>query len=366
MESIHLVCSPFESTIESNKLKKFSNDRPSISNEYSSYETSVGTSLLTNTNAKGEQSNASLSPNPPQSNTLEKAHVVKRNAIQSTTFISNLTQLPDRKTPLSSLSEHDSQINYHANMQIANCASTDHLAIESDQINDSCSIRMQGFSLDRQRQEMGITHHSNNVMETPTLTIAFSPFFTFSDDRSTIDVLTGEMPVELGRYEGGGCSILSGVEDQHNLKHPGEFIDIQGNLLSIATSPEKIKDQTADLGQDSTNLTYADNLLLNAAKFRKKSSSVVKKAVQKVSGKKRRAKNTNRPNRQPQKRYSVDLNEKDIPGGDMFGAKRDGQVRLTTNVPREVEALDPITNCRVYLFTSCSEEMYTPPPLLLK
>jgi len=49
------------------------------------------------------------------------------------------------------------------------------------------------------------------------------------------------------------------------------------------------------------------------------------------------------------------LNDNEISGGDMFGSKRDGQVRLTTNVPREVEALDPTTSRRIRLFTSCSE-----------
>ena len=193
-------------------------------------------------------------------------------------------------------------------------------------------------------------------METPTLTTEFSPFLTFSDDRSTINnILTNETAIDLGRREGEGCTNLSGTEDQGNTKHPGNCASNQSNLPSTSASPTKIKDQTSDLGQDSTTLTYADSLLLNAAKFRNIGPLAAKKKIQKVSGKKRTGQNIDRPDRQPQKRYSVDLNDKDISGEDMFGSKRDGQVRLTTNVPREVEALDPDTGLRIHLFSSCSE-----------
>ena len=38
-----------------------------------------------------------------------------------------------------------------------------------------------------------------------------------------------------------------------------------------------------------------------------------------------------------------------------FTSKKDGRVALTTNTPREVEAVDPKTNVRVHLFNSCSD-----------
>ena len=38
-----------------------------------------------------------------------------------------------------------------------------------------------------------------------------------------------------------------------------------------------------------------------------------------------------------------------------FTSKKDGRVALTTNTPREVEAVDPQTNVRVHLFNSCSD-----------
>ena len=38
-----------------------------------------------------------------------------------------------------------------------------------------------------------------------------------------------------------------------------------------------------------------------------------------------------------------------------FTSKKDGRVALTTNTPREVEAVDPGTNVRIHLFNSCSD-----------
>ena len=38
-----------------------------------------------------------------------------------------------------------------------------------------------------------------------------------------------------------------------------------------------------------------------------------------------------------------------------FTSKKDGRVALTTNTPREVEAINPVTNLRVHLFNSCSD-----------
>ena len=38
-----------------------------------------------------------------------------------------------------------------------------------------------------------------------------------------------------------------------------------------------------------------------------------------------------------------------------FTSKKDGRVALTTNTPREVEAVDPNTNVRIHLFNSCSD-----------
>ena len=38
-----------------------------------------------------------------------------------------------------------------------------------------------------------------------------------------------------------------------------------------------------------------------------------------------------------------------------FTSKKDGRVALTTNTPREVEAINPVTNLRVHLFNSCTD-----------
>jgi len=381
MESLHLVCSPFESTIEnksnsihqSSKLLQGSSDLFSISNEHPSHRSYVDSgrypvnhgilvsaSIPTSTSFKLEQNNESFATDHHRIGTLERRAVSKIENTEPTTSFSrrlvSVTELHDRKTPLSALSDYDSHISSLEKTQIIDYASTNPLALEGDRINDVCSVRLQGSSLYEQRQDIGIMQYNNNIMATPTLTIAFSPFLTFSDDRSsTIDMLTNDTAVHSGRHEE-EYNPLGGTVDQDSTEYPRDCVDSQGNLPSTPASRTKIKDQSLDIRQSSTTLTYADSLLLNAAQFRSTDPLATKKVnLQKESGKKRRAQNTGRPDRQPQKRYSVDLNDNEISGGDMFGSKRDGQVRLTTNVPREVEALDPTTSRRIRLFTSCSE-----------
>ena len=172
-------------------------------------------------------------------------------------------------------------MNSHTNICIADHTDKDSLTVHHDQINDSYGDKIQGCSLDQHGQEMGMIPHSSNVVETPTLTIAFSPFFTFSEDRNAIDMLTSETLDELGRHGEGGYNISNEVDYPSNFKHPGQIIDYENTLYHSSVSPAKTKDQVTDSEQHSTNLTYADNLLLNAAKLRKESASVEKKMYKK-------------------------------------------------------------------------------------
>ena len=69
---------------------------------------------------------------------------------------------------------------------------------------------------------------------------------------------------------------------------------------------------------------------------------------------KKRKSQTDRSDRRPQKRYTVDPKDQKSNEDNLFPC-RSGRIPLTTNVAREVEALDPETRRRLYMFTSCSE-----------
>ena len=181
-----------------------------------------------------------------------------------------------------------------------------------------------------------------NEITTPNLAIQFSPFLSFSEEKTTNSYI---MSNQRNDVTSAPQTEEKDIYQTTRQKNDPTF------TLSL-TPPDEV-----DMNIIDTELTYADNLLLNASQIMRTSSTPtrLRVATPKISGRKRKDKSSCRASRQPQKRFSIDLEHNEIPGGDLFVSKRDGLVRLTTNLPRKVEALDPVTGQRTQLFASCSE-----------
>lgn len=220
------------------------------------------------------------------------------------------------------------------------------------------------------------TGYTGNLMTTPTLTLTFSPFLSFSDERPPSN-MTGAKPFETNKM------IESSTQHQQEKLNINTLHDQREGLAETQSENCENADEnvTASVQSDckidefdesnfstvseteehdhssEVTLTYADNLLLNATKRGAVLPSASKPRNQCLakpsSGKKRKNNSSSeKSSRQPQKRYSTGVNNdgKD----EVFGSKSDGKIRLTTNIPREVEALDPVSGRRVQLFASCS------------
>lgn len=196
-----------------------------------------------------------------------------------------------------------------------------------------------------------------NSITTPTLSIQFSPFLSFSEDRVTNSLMSSNHLIDVSSTKDEVTKIKVEENENDDIKYE---TDNQSNHLEYQpfSTTSRSSDEAFEL-HSSQGLTYADNLLLNASQGRiKVISTPIEKSqrtIPKVSEKKRKASNSCRSSRQPQKRFSVDLQTNEIPGGDLFVNKRDGRVRLTTNLPRKVEAIDLFTGIRTHLYASCSE-----------
>jgi len=184
---------------------------------------------------------------------------------------------------------------------------------------------------------------SSCQLTTPTLSMSFSPFLSLSEDWAS----TPLHDTDLSRQDEMNSNIGS---DEVETPNP-----MPGNVPGEAESSH-----LKNLIEGNSTLSYADCLLLNASTIQEttvhkpkvKSSSKFKK---KNKRKNKRKDVSERPDRQPQKRFSVDLKASKMNEGYLFGSKRDGRIRLTTNVPRKVEALHPESCQRINLFASCSE-----------
>ena len=204
----------------------------------------------------------------------------------------------------------------------------------------------------------------NTMITTPNLSFQFSPLLTFSEERGSNGNGLARQLVEV--VGSGDCEETKEAHQQREVL--GESIDNQMKTTSSCTieeeggqfttpswTPSDMKSIATDF--QSNSLTFADNLLLSASQGRQliMSSPRQQRVKSPKATKKRKTPNPCRSNRQPQKRFSVELESNDVTGGDLFVSKRDGRVRLTTNLPRAVEALDPDNFARIHLYASCSE-----------
>ena len=200
-----------------------------------------------------------------------------------------------------------------------------------------------------------------NSINTPTLSIQFSPFLSFSEDsraannimlshQQSVDIASE--PEETTQQNG---NRIEGEDENEDEKCDSDIHAISSEEVQAFLTTSSTASTTST---PHPELTYADSLLLNAFHVRDTSTSTpIREApvTPKVIDKKRKANNSCRSSRQPQKRFSIDVERNEITGGDLFVSKRDGRVRLTTNLPRKVEAVDSITGYRTHLYASCSE-----------
>lgn len=176
----------------------------------------------------------------------------------------------------------------------------------------------------------------SNTISTPCFSIQFSPLLSFSEERITNSLISGDFD--------------ESEQDKVATQKVGLF-------FNTSSTPSTLSKTDEHAFKANSELTYADHLLFNASQGRPNVATPIPKSLPtpKISDKKRKASNECRTSRQPQKRFSIDVETNEISGGDLFVSKRDGRVRLTTNLPRKVEALDPLTGLRAHLYASCSE-----------
>ncbi len=196
-----------------------------------------------------------------------------------------------------------------------------------------------------------------NSITTPTLSIQFSPFLTFSEDRVTNSIMSSNHLTDVSSTKDESTEKIE-VQENDDTHYETDIPSTQLEYQPFSTASAS-SDDVFESSSKNQGLTYADSLLLDASQGRIKviSTPTVKsqRTTPKASEKKRKSSNSCRSSRQPQKRFSIDLHRNEIPGGDLFVNKRDGRVRLTTNLPRQVEAIDPSTGSRTHIYASCSE-----------
>lgn len=192
----------------------------------------------------------------------------------------------------------------------------------------------------------------SNSITTPTLSIQFSPLLSFSEERIPNSLIQSNQLFDIEAVPETVQSLPNQAEAS-----VGGYDSKPNNISTMHTSSltSNTMGTTNHVPNTNPELTYADNLLLNASQGIPTIFTPIKaepRQIQNISEKKRKANNSCRSSRQPQKRFSV-TNE--VSGGDLFVSKRDGRVRLTTNLPRKVEAIDPVSGERAYVYASCSE-----------
>ena len=202
----------------------------------------------------------------------------------------------------------------------------------------------------------------NTILTTPNLSFQFSPLLTFSEERGSngngfprqfVEVVGSAEETKEAHQQPEDMGVS--IDNQMTTASSCSIEEEGGSFTTPSWTPSDMKSITTDL--KSNSLTYADNLLLSASQARQliMSSPRQQKIKSPKATKKRKTPKLFRSNRQPQKRFSVELESNDATDGDLFVSKRDGRVRLTTNLPRAVEALDPATLTRIHSYASCSE-----------
>jgi hypothetical protein len=221
--------------------------------------------------------------------------------------------------------------------------STDNLNVEFDLISENIHAR----------QNEGLNMPplcSNNVANTPTLSLQFSPLINFSEDRMTDnshDALKENYTDESKETEPN-----SAIKDADAIREVKVQRENDRLLIKIESPPQSVLSESKEYNTSrNTELTYADNLLLNASKTRSIASlpPTCPSSATSNKVKKRKANCVPGSSRQPQKRFSNNNSAEGI-----FFNKSDGRVPLTTNVSRPIEASNLKTGVTSQ-FASCSE-----------
>ena len=287
---------------------------------------------------------------------------VKLEELYSTTSIPRLIQnnaLHDCQEPNSNLSSIKSK---------NDAPSQEKAGVEGESNNgkaleDSTDLQG-GFRIQNVGEVENVASTSDNILGTPTLSMRsmeFSPLLTFSEDR---DIASNELKIP-NQSMSSNVTKSEARMDCESYQAVG-FLPTQGQQIYENDNGQRVHYnpcQDASPQLVSNHMTYADSLIHNSTNrvlpIRPPIIPVsTRKPLEKknVGNKKRKTATSSRiRHRQPQKRFSIDMKSSRVEGGSLFGAKNNGQVRLTTNKAREVEALDPITKRRMHLYASCSE-----------
>ncbi len=336
------------------KIEFFGKIKPSMSQEYinlpinpsESFEEKSGQGHVTSLycmDAIGDAFEIKTVSNPTSSSSVEKQTKEQNDELinEENALVDNNNSRKFKLESMTTCSEHPNQHKYEK-----------HLMPRENQYSDQ--IEMPPLCSTR--------------ISTPILSIQFSPLLSFSEERGMtnngfarqlVEVVSGEGGESKESYQDIKCECVDNIQSSISCS-----VDEVGLFMPSSWTPSDTKGSLSTTNQchNSSNLTYADNLLLNASQGRQhittsSSPSEWRQEAKspKIRKKRKTPENQCRSNRQPQKRFSVGLDKSETPGGDLFVSKRDGRVRLTTNLPRAVEACDPETYTTVHLYASCSE-----------
>jgi hypothetical protein len=197
-----------------------------------------------------------------------------------------------------------------------------------------------GYSLvvTKESQDFKVDYLASTDTATPALSTTFSPFLIFSEDRSSFD----KSKSQVGDHDGHHVILINDTTIE-KVRRCCQESDMRMNILQVSQS-----------GQMSHTMQLPAIADEDVSVQRGRMKSMNRKGL-----KKRKVPNasiTSRLDRQPQKRFSLDTSKlrEDI-DDDLFGPRKDGRIRLTTNIPRQVEAVNPVTKERMQSFASCSE-----------
>jgi len=191
------------------------------------------------------------------------------------------------------------------------------------------------------------TLNCNSVVgtATPTLSMVFSPFLNFSDDRTV-----------------SSSKKLNFNEFTVPCKHYGELMTLDVEITTDLISNKSLNENETTNNGDVLILSNADSRrssLYLPGLMGAQEDIIQEEKTRNSTGKKRNSSHAfgvGRLDRQPQKRFSLEsLKSRDDSSDDLFGSRKDGRMRLTTNIPRQVEAVNPTTRERIQVFASCSE-----------
>ena len=245
-------------------------------------------------------------------------------------------------------SENDfsSTTDFEKRDEIASESTFDDLQIKSIGTESNRNIELNAIESSKDVSTATVTSNPNLATAvgttTPTLSMAFSPFLDFSEDRTSSNSKT--LP-----------------ESKPPCNHDRQPLD-----LNVEMTTDLMSNKSLTL---STN--NGDVLVLSHSSKRKGSvylpvimeaqeERIQGEGTRRSTGKKRKSSHTSRLDRQPQKRFSLEASKSgDDSSDELFGSRKDGRIRLTTNIPRQVEAVNPMTRERMQLFASCSEASRT-------